>query len=260
MVFSAVVVGNDYHNNNMKHIIDLTIPIREGMSVWPGDPIFRSEKVACLEWDGYAVSSWTIGSHLGTHLDAPCHFFADGETFNGLSLHYFFGSAALINLAAPVREWSKNHRTAFSIGLDLLLPFESLFQKVERILIRTDWSLKKEDPEYWMTFPSFTPDAVDWIADYPIRILGLETPSLCAFPILKKEDGIRSSEEQELLDELTIHADSECHRILLGRRPPILLLEGLCNLDQLPDNFDLSCFPLPIESADGSPVRAIAMF
>ena len=45
---------------------------------------------------------------------------------------------------------------------------------------------------------------------------------------------------------------------LLGRE--ILLIENLTNLDQLPATpFTFQCFPLKVEHADGSPVRAIAL-
>ncbi len=48
------------------------------------------------------------------------------------------------------------------------------------------------------------------------------------------------------------------HHILLGKE--ILLIENLTNLDKISDCvFTFQCFPMKVENADGSPIRAIAM-
>ena len=92
--------------------------------------------------------------------------------------------------------------------------------------------------------------------------------SLRAAPLYKESDS-------QPLDELELCADAECHRILLGRTPPVLILEGLVNLDALPcykiddapnqraqvdleRSFEVACLPLPIVGVDGCPVRVVA--
>lgn len=268
-------------------LIDLTRPIEEGMSVYPGDPLFTSESVASHHWDGFNVSLWNIGSHLGTHLDAPFHYFSDGESLDKIPLEYFYGPASMIDLRSVLQEQhQKTNQIPPRIEPEMLYPFESLFEKSQKILLRTDWSHHVSTSDYYLTFPALLPETADWIADYPIHLLGLETPSLSSLPYLKCEEPIDPSEKEENdristserisllsehesdkanhdleeppLDEITLHSDAEAHRILLGRRPPILILEGLVHLDDLPTEFMLSCFPLSVVHADGSPVRAVA--
>jgi kynurenine formamidase len=39
----------------------------------------------------------------------------------------------------------------------------------------------------------------------------------------------------------------------------MVLVEGMANLDALPDAFTLAAFPLNFRDRDGSPVRAVAL-
>jgi kynurenine formamidase len=90
-------------------------------------------------------------------------------------------------------------------------------------------------------------EASQWIAHHNMKLLGFETPSVSS---LRSEDENAASE------------DSVCHRILLRNKPPVIILEGLINLSQLPvwpAKFTLCCFPWKVEGADGCPVRAVAI-
>jgi kynurenine formamidase len=65
--------------------------------------------------------------------------------------------------------------------------------------------------------------------------------------------------DDRIASALTVNEENlPNHHILLGKE--ILLIENLTNLDKLPDHvFTFQCFPLKVENADGSPVRAIAL-
>ena len=296
--------------------LDLSQPMNEGIPVYPGDPLFESRPFAEHETDGFHGTRYVVGSHLGTHLDAPFHYFLDGETLDSFPADFFFGQAACLNLAplvgldSPRRRDRADRTRPVALTVEDLAPFEPIFDATPIVLLRVGWSSRAGRPEYYDDFPSLSPDVCDWLADYPaLRILGLETPSLVATsgdpaivseaeqaPATAKFDPeldeflrqdrvalpnvpstAQESEGEELarpLDELELLGDAECHRILLGRRPPILILEGLVNLESLPQYdrpedgssvapdpsraFELACQPLPILGADGCPVRAVA--
>src|SRR5690606_11742256 len=52
--------------------IDVSIPMRPGMTVWPGDVEFRYEPTSRIaDGAGANVSSITLSTHTGTHVDAP---------------------------------------------------------------------------------------------------------------------------------------------------------------------------------------------
>lgn len=297
--------------------VDLSQPIYEGTPVYPGDPLFESRPFAEHETDGFRGSRFTIGSHLGTHLDFPRHFFVDGESLDSFSVDFFSGFCACLDLAALVGPESERYRRRVdgtrpvAATVDDFAPFEEILETVPIVALRVGWSRALGRPEYYDDFPSLSPELCDWLADYPnLRILALETPSLVASPLGSRGDesrppaanskprfdpelneflpeirtsvardpqpGVDASAPSRPFDELELMADAECHRILLGRRPPILILEGLVNLERCPRyerpadgsrvardprrEFELSCYPLPIRGADGSPTRAVARF
>jgi len=211
----------------MKRWIDLTRKLESGMPVYPGDPMFQTVPFADHETDGFRGVRLAMGSHLGTHMDAPYHYFVDGETLDYIPLDFFFGDAAVLDLTTFLK--SEKTGQPPEIRLEYLTPFEPVFENVPRIILRTGWDKHWRKSDYYSLFPSFYPETVEWLADFPLKVLGLETPSLSAF-----DWNVTDPEAEQPVDEVTLHADAECHRILLGRQPPILILEGLTRLETLP--------------------------
>ena len=291
----------------MSPLIDLTREIREGMPVYPGDPFFHARPFADYGTDGFRASRLTLGTHLGTHVDAPAHYFVDGETLDAFPVEFLCGSAVCLDFSEVVGPESSRFRARLATGrpasleVDDLAPFAPLFERAPIVLLRVDWARKFDAPEFYDDFPSLSPELCDWLDDFPeLRVLGLETPSLVSsppggadatdstnetapfaeefaeyLPVPEPRALIETSAEFEPLNELELNADAECHRILLGRRPPILILEGLVGLERLPRYtppadanarveyepsraFTLFCLPLPLHGADGSPARVVA--
>ena len=293
--------------------IDLTRPLGEGIPVYPGDPLFQARPFAEHTTDGFRGTRWAFGSHTGTHLDAPFHYFVDGETLDSFPVDFFVGDAAVLDLRSTVGVDSERFAAPRSVGRPVLIepsdlePFESIFDAVPFVFLLVGWAERFGRADFYNAFPSLTPETADWLADFPkLRILGLETPSLVAFPTdvsaspqNADADRVRSFDPEFLpdappletppealepfvdaangtpLDEAEFCADAECHRILLGRRPPILLLEGLVSLERLPSfappsaagvrvefdaakSFETVVFPLLIERSDGCPARVAA--
>ena len=61
-------------------------------------PKFKRIKSATHEKHKREVSLVQIGSHLGTHIDAPRHFIKNGKTIDQFDIDHFCGKAILINL------------------------------------------------------------------------------------------------------------------------------------------------------------------
>ena len=61
-------------------ILDLTHELSEDFPTFGGEPGYRAEKIFDFAKDGYNLYSLTIDEHSGTHLDAPLHFSADGQS------------------------------------------------------------------------------------------------------------------------------------------------------------------------------------
>ena len=77
-------------------LVDLSHPITAGMPVYPGDPEVTVEPALSLAEDGAQVSKVTLGTHTGTHLDAPAHVVADGRTVDQLELGLLHGPASVV--------------------------------------------------------------------------------------------------------------------------------------------------------------------
>jgi len=87
----------------MGKIIDVTVPLSPELPVWPGDPAFRLEFTHRLADGGHCnLSRLSLGSHAGTHVDAPYHFMADGMTVDELPLEILIGKARVASV--PVRD------------------------------------------------------------------------------------------------------------------------------------------------------------
>ena len=82
----------------MPEFIDLSHPLSDGLPSFPGDPQLAIKVHNTLPQAGYNLTKITMGSHQGTHLDAPFHFFDDGKTLDRIELGRFYGPARMIDL------------------------------------------------------------------------------------------------------------------------------------------------------------------
>lgn len=75
---------------------DITRIMEENMPVYPGDPPFNRR---ILPGVGVTIASLSMGSHCGTHLDAPAHLLPEGATVDAIPPERFFIPAYVV--AAP---------------------------------------------------------------------------------------------------------------------------------------------------------------
>ncbi len=81
-------------------MFDITRPLYAGMPVWPGDPEVRLEALSSVErGDAFTLSRITLGTHTGTHLDAPRHVLANGPGVDELPLEALIGRAAVVDVS-----------------------------------------------------------------------------------------------------------------------------------------------------------------
>ena len=78
-------------------LIDITVPVREGMPIYPGDPELAVESVKSISaGDSSNVSRLVIGTHTGTHIDAPLHFIEGAASIDEIPLDAVVGTAIVI--------------------------------------------------------------------------------------------------------------------------------------------------------------------
>lgn len=78
-------------------IVDLTEALRDGMEVYEGDPPVRIAQVRTRAADGWELREISMGSHTGTHCDAPIHMHEGAATLDELPLSRFCGTAYAIS-------------------------------------------------------------------------------------------------------------------------------------------------------------------
>ncbi len=204
-------------------LIDLTHPLSPDMPNIPYDPGFSQTAHSSLEREGYRLTLFSLGSHCGTHMDAPAHFLPDGPTLDQTPLERLVGPAQ--RLAIPKQPGQE-------ITLEDLSPFEGLLHEGSRIVVDTGWAARWGQECYYGDSPYLGLGAARLLAERRVGLLGMDLPGLG--PDLE-----------------------EVHHLLLGRGT--VLVENLTNLCALPQTFTLVVLPPLILGADGAPVRAIAL-
>src|SRR3954447_26655075 len=82
-------------------VIDISVPNGPGQHVYPGDPVPQIEPVRRIaNGDVCNLSLLTMGSHTGTHVDAPYHFVADGPRLGDVPLDRMVGECLVVDLPA----------------------------------------------------------------------------------------------------------------------------------------------------------------
>lgn len=203
---------------------DITLPVRSGVTVYPGDPDVRLAPHAAIErGDPANVTRLELGSHTGTHVDAPRHFIAGGTPVDVLAIDALCGPARVLDLTRVVRLIEPADLVA--AGLDD-------GGAAERLLLKTRNSHLLRDLRFREDFVALSPAAARLLVARRIALVGIDYYSVEPFGVERYD----------------------VHLALLGAG--IAILEGADLLDVEPGEHDLLCLPLRLEGLDGAPARA----
>jgi arylformamidase len=205
-------------------IYDISVPIRTGGVVYPGNPpIMITPQQAISLGAGANVSRLDLGSHSGTHVDAPKHFFDDGAGVDSLSLDVLMGPARLIAFGNDVRSVGEAELMKHDLG------------GVERLLIRTRNSawLASGSSEFHSDYTYVAPDGAAYLAGLGVKLVGVDYLSVEQFH----------------------SGHHRTHRTLLERE--IVIVEGLLLSEPPPGDYEFICLPIKLAGLDGAPARAV---
>ena len=225
------------HMNNKNKIIDLSLELHDKMLTYPS-PFhipFESSVLAKIDQDGRETRKFTMGSHCGTHIDAPKHFIKNGKSVVDFDVNDLVGEALLIDLG-DLNPDSIIRLKDFKSQLDKANKKKS----IRRVLFRSNWSKYWGTKQYYNGWPYFDHESIKYIVDSKVKLIGLDFPSPdCEFY------GNNCSE------------DSPNHKLLFNAE--IILTEYLTNLDKLNKGMIyVSVLPLKLVGFDGSPARVTA--
>jgi arylformamidase len=222
-------VQSSSKRHNRKHLtlptlgwIDVSVPLRSGMVRWPDNPPVHIERILDMErGDVSNVSTISMGSHTGTHVDSPIHFIRSGMGIDKMPLSATVGPARVIEIHDP----------------ELIKPEElrpHRIRRAERILFKT-----RNSERCWKTndfvedFVYLSTDAALFLITRQVQTIGVDYLSIGGY----NKNG------------------AEVHRALL--EAGVWIIEGL-DLSRVQSGaYELICLPLKIEQGDGAPARAI---
>ncbi len=204
-------------------IFDISLTISESMVVWPGDPkvaINRKRRISA--GDSCNVTQLEMGSHTGTHIDAPYHFEEDGAKIDRLDLNTLVGKAYVFDLG-----------DANEIGMDQIKNLD--IGGRERVIFKTSNSERWKSGEQTFTkeYAAVSSEAARFIAGRGVKLVGVDYLSV----------------------EKYGSKPHDTHHALLGNG--IIALEGLNLADVAQGEYELIALPLKIKDGDGSPARAV---
>ena len=231
-------------------IVDLSHVYNDRTLYWPTSPSrFTLNELAYGDTpDGYFYSAYTLSTpeHGGTHLDAPIHFSASGQTADAIPLERLIAAGVVIDVTEQAAVDRDYRLTAEDV-----LAHEREHGRIgagTMVLLRTGWDRYWPDPNGYLgddtpgdasqlSFPGFGDDAARLLVERRgVAALGVDTASI---------DYGRSRE-------------FSVHRIAAARN--VIGLENLTNLDGLPaTGFTVIALPMKVEGGSGGPVRVVAL-
>jgi arylformamidase len=203
--------------------IDITFPISSKLPAWPGSIGFTYQwHMEMGKGATNNLSSFTIDSHLGTHLDAPLHFVHNGKVIQDLDLDVLIGEVYIAEI--------RGKRSITDKDLDsLAIPADC-----KRLLLKTDNQVYWESGEaaFQEDFCSIDISGAEWVVAKGIKLIGIDYLSIQRF-----------------------HDGPEVHQVLLNAE--VVIVETL-NLQNVAEGrYELICLPLKMEELEGAPVRAV---
>jgi kynurenine formamidase len=201
-----------------------------------GEGFYRECTKNVSKGDSCNTSRWQLPNHLGTHVDAPNHFFSNGKTIDEFEPEFWNFSKITV-----IREPVIDEDMCINVSEKFMdIPIET-----DLLLIYTGFCKKRNETTYWSHNPGLSTELAVFLRNnYPnIRAVGLDSISISSWK--NREEG-RNAHKSFL------------NPVDYGN--PILLIEDM-DLNILGDGVEvLSCcvLPLRVEGADGAPCTIVA--
>lgn len=198
-----------------------------------GDKFTCKEIKSIRKGDSCNSSHYSMPNHTGTHIDLPSHFDELGKTMEDYDADFWhFNKTGIIDLSM---------NDSSTISPDLFIE-QRVDEDIDILLIKTGYSHKRNDAEYWKKSPVFLPQVADELRNRykNIRMIGVDTIS------------VSSLEDRKL--------GREVHKALLNNANPILIIEDmdLSKIERHTKINQLIVSPLLVKGSNGGPCTVMA--
>jgi arylformamidase len=204
------------------NLFDVSVRLSETTPTFPGNPPFSCEGVKrTARGDSSNVTVLHLGTHTGTHVDAPRHLFDSAPGVDALPLEVLMGRARVVEIGGPRRGIEAGDFAAVDLAGET------------RVLLKTGNSALWQSGEFHEDFAFLDESGARLLLDRGVRLVGIDYLSIEQFK----------------------RAGAPVHHLLLERG--VIIVEGL-NLSEVPAGaYDMCCLPLAVAGADGAPARVV---
>lgn len=210
--------------------VDLTHELHNGMPIYPGDPSPNFVSYSTIEKNGVNLTKLTLGSHTGTHIDAPRHFIPNGIGVDRIPTSKLIGEAYVADLS------SKPIGSGVT-AQDLSENLEGKIAEDDIVIVYTGCSEHWGEESIRSNYTYLTGDAAEYLVSKRIRALGIDFLSVEKFdaPV------------------------PVAHKTLLGNA--IFIMESLNEATKqlVQKRILLICMPIKLQNGDGAPSRIIGV-
>jgi len=206
-----------------KQWMDATVPIKSGMISWPNNPIVSVSVFKSIKNGGSSnVSLLTLGSHTGTHVDAPRHFLDGAASVDDMPAELMMGKVRVIEIKDPV-------------AIDVQELKAKKIRSGQKVFFRT----RNSKASWWQNgfaedFVFLTLAAAEYLVSRRVSMVGIDILSV---------GGYGQPEGKAV------------HKAMLSSG--IWIVEGLDLTRARPGRYDILCFPLKIHEGDAAPARVL---
>ena len=187
----------------------------------PGNPSFSAEIII-------------TSNHAATHVDAFGHYLPGGASLQEMPIETFCGDAICVD----IREYARGHDVSAVEVADAVTAGGQELREGDVLLFCSDhYNRTAATPAFLDGFCGISAGAVHWMADRGVKIFGVETISPDLVYLTDRYPTHRACAERGLTHYENLNNLVE----VIGRR------------------FEFYGFPLKLETAYGSPVRAVAI-
>ena len=204
-------------------IYDISVAISLDLPVYPGDPGITVLPILSMEKGNHCnLTGLSLGSHTGTHVDAPRHFEPGGLTVDELDLNRLMGPAWVLKISSQQEIGRAD------------LESQDLKGK-ERVLLKTSNSALWNRREFANNYVHLSQEGAAYLVEMGVKLVGIDYLSI----------------------EKYGSTDYGAHHTLL--RAGVIILEGI-NLGSVePGRYELLCLPLKVRGGEGAPARALLL-
>ena len=166
-------------------VIDLTHTIHDEIQIYPGDPLPSIRRGLTHEKDYCHVDLLKLGSHTGTHIDAPYHFLKGGQRIDEIPVQRFIGSGILIDVSG------KSERGL--IDSSDLKSSASEIKNEDFVILKTGWDQYFGTPQYYR-HPYLSPEGAQLLLKMGVSLVGIDAMNIDPTYYNSKNSDLSASE------------------------------------------------------------------